>query len=516
LIYTGSDDGLIQVTEDGGGTWRRIETFPGVPEMAYVSDLEASRHDPATVYATFNNHKMADFRPYLLKSTNRGRSWSSIAGDLPERGSVWCVAEDHVNPDLLFAGTEFGLFFTVDAGKHWVQLKGGMPVIAVRDLEIQRRENDLVVATFGRGFYILDDYTPLRAITAQKLEEEAMLFPVKDAPMYIPAEPLGWLEKGSQGDAYFTAPNPPFGAVFTYHLREEIQTSKKARRESERKTIKEGGDVLYPSWDSLREEDREEEPAILLTVTDEDGRVVRRLSGPVTAGFHRVAWDLRYPASNPIDLRPAAERDPWDEPPTGPLALPGRYSVRMEKRVGGVVTALGEARNFEAIPIGSASLPPTDRAALLEFERKTAKLQRAVLASVEVAKDAQKRLDFIKQALNDTPSALPTMAEDARRIESRLKNLQITLSGDPTFGKRNEPVPPSVVDRVQRVVGGLWSSTSSPTATQQAAYEIAAQEFEAFLPKLRDLVDGDLKRLEDAMEAAGSPWTPGRFPRWTR
>src|SRR5207244_4992653 len=165
LLYVGTDDGLVQVTEDGGERWRRSEKFPGVPDKTYVTRLLASQHSEGTVYLAFDNHKNGDFAPYLLRSTDAGRTWQSIKGDLPERGSVLAIAEDHVRPDLLFAGTEFGLFFTVDGGKKWVRLKGGLPTIAVKDLAIQRQVDDLAVGTFGRGIYILDDYSPLREAT---------------------------------------------------------------------------------------------------------------------------------------------------------------------------------------------------------------------------------------------------------------------------------------------------------------------------------------------------------------
>ncbi|NIT54749.1 MAG: glycosyl hydrolase, partial [Aliifodinibius sp.] len=220
LIYAGTDDGLIRVTEDGGQNWRKIESFPGVPEQTYVNHIELSQQDLNTLYAAFNNHKMGDFKPYILKSTDRGKSWQSIVGNLPQRGSVYVIKEDHQKPDLLFAGTEFGVFFTINGGKKWIQLKGGIPTISVRDLAIQERENDLVAGTFGRGFYVLDNYSLLRQITPQMLEQEATLFPVKKAWMYIESAPLGLKDKSFQGDSYFTAPNPPFGAVFTYYLEE--------------------------------------------------------------------------------------------------------------------------------------------------------------------------------------------------------------------------------------------------------------------------------------------------------
>ncbi len=171
LLYAGTDDGLIQVTEDGGAHWRRIDRIPGVPERTYVSALVASAHDPDVVYAAFDNHKMGDFTPYVYRSADRGRTWTSIRADLPDRQVVHAVAEDDGDARLLFLGTEFGLWCSPDAGGHWIQLKGGLPTIAVRDLAVQKREHDLVLATFGRGFYILDDYTPLRGLGPDLLRD---------------------------------------------------------------------------------------------------------------------------------------------------------------------------------------------------------------------------------------------------------------------------------------------------------------------------------------------------------
>src|SRR6185436_20720986 len=201
----------VQVSEDGGAHWRKTDRFPGVPENTYVSRLEPSAHDASTVFAAFDNHKMGDLKPYLLESTDRGRTWTSIAGDLPGKGAVYAVVQDHVDPSLLFAGTELGAFFSLDGGKRWLQFKS-LPPVAVRDLVIQRRENDLVLATFGRGFYVLDDYTPLRGLRPETLQKEALLFPVKPAQMYIESKQFGLRNKGFLGASLFTAPNPPFGA----------------------------------------------------------------------------------------------------------------------------------------------------------------------------------------------------------------------------------------------------------------------------------------------------------------
>ncbi|MGH9441010.1 MAG: WD40/YVTN/BNR-like repeat-containing protein [Thermoanaerobaculia bacterium] len=511
LLYAGTDDGLIQVTEDGGKNWRRLEKFPGVPDMTYVSRLTASSHDRGTVYAAFDNHKMGDFAPYLLRSDDRGATWRSIAGNLPARGTVYALAEDPVDRELLFAGTEFGLFFTKDGGAHWVQLKGGLPTIQVRDLAIQKRENDMVLATFGRGFYILDDYSPLRSAKDSDLAKDAVIFPVKAARVAMPLAPLGLPGKAFQGDAFYSAPNPPFGAVFTYYLKEDLKTKAKARREKEKEAEKKGEPEPYPPLSELRAEAREEEPSVIVTVSDSEGNAVRRLKASDEAGVHRIAWDLRYPASTPTSLKPPST-DPFSPPPLGPMVTPGRYTVSLAKRVEGKWTPIGEPRSFDAA--GEGSIPASERAALLKFEQKTARLQRAVRGAGEVVDQTKERLTLVKQALLDTPGASPELGDEASAIEARLQAIDLELRGDKVGRARNYPTAPSINDRVETIVGTQWNATSAPTKTSLDDYSIAADEFAGVLGRLWTLVESDFKKLDDRMESAGSPWTPGRFPEW--
>ncbi len=320
LIYIGTDDGLIQVTEDGGGSWREVDGVPGVPERTYVSDLEASLFDADTVYATFDNHKSGDFTPYVAVSRDRGLTWKSMRGDLPDRQVAYTLIQDHTKPELLFIGTEFGLYVTLDEGTHWHRLKGGVPTIQVRDLDIQREWEDLAIATFGRGFYILDDYSSLRKMTEERLEKEAaILFPTREALRYIEQKD----RVGDRGNGFWTASNPPYGAVFTYWLRDGIQTKRELRNEAEKKARKTESKPPLPSMAELREEDLEVEPAAFIVVRDDEGAVVRRVAADRKKGLHRAAWDLRWPSAAPTDLSPAKDRAPWDEPDRGPLALPG-------------------------------------------------------------------------------------------------------------------------------------------------------------------------------------------------
>ncbi len=517
LLYAGTDDGLVQISENGGQDARISGLLTGIPANTAVSDLKASAHDANTVYAAFNNHKMGDFKPYLLKSADRGKTWVSIVGDLPQRGSVHTVAEDPTRPNLLFVGTEFGLYFSPDAGRRWIQLKGGMPTISVRDITIQKREGDLVVSTFGRGFFVLDDLTPLRLATDEMLAKEAALMPTKKAWMFIPRTPLGGRDKASQGAAFYTAPNPAFGAVFTYHLKNELISRRQTRLNDEKKIQAKGGDTFYPSWDALERETREPAPAVMLTITDSAGNVVRRISAPTKAGFHRLAWDLRYPASNPARLTPIdLDANPWDEGPRGPLALPGNYTATLEKWVDGKVTQLAEPVTVVTEVLGTASLPAPDRAKVLEFSNKVASLQRAVLGVVELSKETQRRLDALKIALNDTRAPTQALLTNARSIEAQLKDLDIALTGNKLLDKYQEPLPTGVSERISNIVGSLWVSTVAPTGTQQRSYEIAATEFEPLLQKMRVIVQTDLSALETAAEALAAPWTPGRLPVWKR
>jgi photosystem II stability/assembly factor-like uncharacterized protein len=517
LLYVGTDDGLIQVTEDGGKNWRKVEKFPGVPERTYVSKLVASQHAADTVFAAFDNHKMGDFKPYVLKSGDRGRTWASIAGDLPARGTVYAVVEDPKDRNLLFAGTEFGLFFTPDGGKKWIQLKGGLPTIQVRDLAVQEREDDLVLATFGRGFYILDDLQALRGLDAAKLEAEAILFPAGKAQLFVPGSRIGDRERGFLGETYFTAANPPFGATFTWYLKDAPKTMKETRAEAEKKALEEKRDIAYPSLETLRAETEEEAAVVALTVVDDQGATVRRLETKPAKGMQRLTWDLRYPAADPAAK--VVTTAPFSAPAQGPLAAPGRYRALLERTAAGTTKLLGEVE-FEVEPLALATLPAKDRAAVLAWQRKTARLQRAVLGAERLAGELEERLALLRIAV-DAPQAggvpaarNPELDGRLRALELELKRISIALSGDSFLRARNEADLPSISERVQNVVYSSWSSTAEPTRTQRDAYTIAGEAFSRELARLKKFVEVDLAAVEQELERAGAPWTPGRLPVW--
>lgn len=314
LIYAGTDDGLIQVTEDGGRTWRRSEDFPGVPKWTYVTDLFASPRSADVVFASLNNWQRGDSEPYVIRSDDRGRTWTNIAGNLPARHGVWSIVQDHLDGELLFAGTQLALFVSLDGGETWVPLKGGMPPAQVRDLAVQKREHDLLAGTFGRGIYILDDYSALRELTVETLGEPGWLYPLRDAYLY---SELGVVPAGAAGlgplAGLWTAANPPFGAVFTYHIGEGLPR---------------GG-------------------SLVMTIANDRGQQVRRLEIDRTAGLHRIAWNLR---TDPPRESTRAGESP-SSPREGPFVPAGSYRAALTHVDGDRTTPLGPAQPFRVVAI---------------------------------------------------------------------------------------------------------------------------------------------------------------------
>jgi len=508
LIYAGTDDGIIQVTEDGGKNWRKIDVgdLPGVPKTAFVNDIKADLFDANTVYIALDNHKFGDLNPYLLKSTNRGKSWKSIKGNIPDRTLVWRIVQDHVNPKLFFCATEFGIYFSVDAGKKWLQLKGGVPTISFRDLVIQRRENDLVGASFGRSFYVLDDYSALRKVSEQQLEQEATLFPVRKAWWYIPRPKLSFSEKGSQGAAHFTAPNPPFGAVFTYYLKDDIKSKKAIRLEEEKELNEKNKNVPFPGWDKIDAERRQEDPAILLVVKDNQGNVVRRVAGKAQKGFHRIAWGLRYPSFEAIELK----ENPNNTDPTGVLAAPGEYTVTLVKQLDGIVTTLSSPVTFDVVPMRKGALEGAPIETVTAFWQDLANLYRSISAArITIAKNLSK-VDYIKTALERSkifPGQFDKELYDLRQV---LLQFDEDVNGNRSKRKIGEDRNPTLLNRLNFAMSGTGNSTYGPTPLHQKSFDIASKQFKQLKNKLDDLIFNKLPDLEKRILEAGAPWVEGQ------
>ncbi len=509
LLYVGTDDGVIAVTEDQQ-TWKKYSRFPGVPRYTYISDVFPSRFDSNVVYASFDNRKRDDFKPYILKSTDKGKTWKSISANLPANGTVHSIQQDFINPNLLFVGTEFGIYFTVDGGKKWIRLKAGIPDISVKDIAIQKRESDLVLATFGRGFYILDDYSPLRLISKKLLEKEAYLFPVKDALMYIRSR-----GRYGQGSNYFKAKNPPFGAIFTYYLKEVPKTLKEIRKEKEKKLFKAGKPIPQPSYDEIRKEKAEIPPYLLFTVKDESGNVVRKLTTPAKKGIHRINWDLRYENPNPIKLK-KDKFNPTKKQSSSTLVLPGKYNVTMALITRNGMKKLAGPVTFNTKVLRNTTLPAKDRAELVAFQKKANELSRAMRGTEAFTRQLVKRMEYIKQALLQTAGASYDQLRKAEKISRELDDVLYKFNGQPSRASQEE-VPPEPVPlnlRLETLAYTHWRSTSPITQTERTAYEILADEFPPVLQKVKNIYLKEIVPLESTMENLGAPWTPGRIPEW--
>ena len=509
LLYVGTDDGVIQVTEDAGQTWRKIDKFPGVPEYTYVSDILPSRFDENVVYAAFDNRKRDDFKPYILKSADKGRTWESIANNLPSDETVHTVEQDFINSDLLFAGTELGLYFSADEGKIWTALESGLPSIAIRDMTIQERESDLVLASFGRGFFILDDYSPLRQIEPALIEKEAHIFPVKDALMYMQTG-----GRYGTGSTYYTADNPPFGAIFTYYMKEVPKTLKAMRQEREKELAEKKERIPMPTMDELRAEENEVAPHLIFTIRDGQGREVRKLFERPKKGIHRVNWNLRYTGSRPVNLR-NQEYDPFADPGSGYLAMPGDYTVELSLFVRGEVRQLAGPVPFTARILDNTTLPAEDRAELVAFQDKVTELARAMYGAQRFADEMIKKARHLRQAAQATPDASPVLMQKILDVQQELDDIKWKFEGQEAkaSSEENWPAVPPLSERLMALMYPHWSSTSPVTQTQRDQFSILSEEFPPVLERIRE-VDEALQTIDREMEDLGAPWTPGRIPDW--
>lgn len=399
LLYAGTDDGVLSITENGGEFWRQVKKFKGIPEYTYISDIMADKFNENVLYVTFDNRKRDDFKPYVLKSNDKGKSWESITSNLPDAETVHTLEQDGEVSTLLFAGTEFGCFFTLDGGKEWTQLKSGIPTIAVRDMVIQEFENDLVLATFGRGFYILDDYSPLREMARSKTVEEgdAHIFDIPVARMYSSTR-----GKYGQGSTFYTAKNPDFGALITYYLKDVPKMMKAERREKEKELFKEKEPIPQPTRDQLRAEEKEIAPYLVFTIFDDSGMEVRRITKKAEKGIKRLTWDLRYHYPSPVRGNDGKFK-PTSSGKGGTLAMPGNYSVSLDMIANSEVVRLVEPVKFEAKLLNLTTLPADDRKVVVEFQQNMAELSRVFMGVKRMISEELTKIASLKQVSLQTP-----------------------------------------------------------------------------------------------------------------
>ena len=496
LIYAGTDDGLIQTTEDGGATWRKftLNSIKGLDHVPFVNDVRADLYDANVVYAAVDNHKYGDYRPYILKSNDKGKSWTMITGDLPERLLVWRLVQDHVDRNLMFAATEYGIYFTYNAGKNWVKLSSGVPTIPFRDITIQRRENDLVGASFGRGFFILDDIAPLRNFSPSMLSVEAKLFPTKDAYWYRQASRVG-----SQGDSEYKAPNAPFGARFTYYLSDKVKSLKDDRKKREKTNTD------FPGWDALEKEKNQDGPLVLIIIKDANGNIVNTIKGQNKKGFNRVNWRLNYPNKRGERL---SQRG--DGIGTGNIMVtPGTYTATLVKRVDGVTTELQGPQSFNVIPMYDGALLRKSYDEMNQFREAVSAFQQDLTATNMLMNQQMQKVSAMKRAANKTTAPNDELLRDINSARLELLAIQKELSGNPVKGEIGERSNPTANDG-SGISWRAFGNTYGPTGTHKGLLQRVKNQLRDVKSKLKPISESKLPAIERRLKAAGAPWIEGQ------
>jgi len=506
IIFVGTDDGALSITKDDGKSWKQITKFPGVPEFTYISDIEPSQFDENTVFVSFDNRKHNDFKPYILVSRDLGKTWKSIVGNLPEENSpVHTVKQDFKNKNLLFAGTEFGIYFSPDQGKQWIKLKSGIPTIAIRDIAIQKRENDLVLASFGRGFFVLDNFSPLREISKEITRKDFHLFPIKDALLYIQRNRGGY----GFGHTQKIDKNRTYGAVFTYYKKEIPQTLKQIRQAKEKKLIKQGVKIPIPSLEAQRKEKEEIKPYLIFSIKDSKGNFVRKITQPIKKGITRLAWDLRYPSVNPVTTK---KFDPLKQQGKGRLALSGTYYVDVDEYVRGEIKSLVKDKSFQVKLLQNSTLPQENLDVLGNFLTEVSQTYSDAVATEFKLNELLEQIAAMKTAVLNSDKVTLELYKKLEKAEKELQDIQWIFEGMPAKASAEERIPQPVPlnDRLYFLAYAHFSSTAPITAAEKDALRIIKKKLPVLKQKLNKVENEQLRPVKELLNKANVRWTPGR------
>ena len=501
VIYAGTDDGLIQVSQNEGKDWKKIDAIPGVPAQTRVNMLTASRFNDQVVYAAFNNQRNGDFKPYLFKSSDRGTTWTSISSNLPDRGTVYCIKQDFKTPNLLFVGTEFGAYFTTDEGQHWTKLSG-LPTIAVYDLEIQERECDLVAATFGRGFYVLDNYSPLRDLTAELLNKKAHVFDTEDALLYIPADPLGLEGTGFQGHNMWASENPSFGAVFNFYLKDDIQSLKSKRQDKEKTLEKDKKDVNYPTMNELRAELQETQATCIWVISNDAGKEIKRFTTTPSKGISRITWNLR---SNPTTTVNGGNN--------GFLVPAGKYSLRVYLVGDKGIDTLVSQHVFNVKALNNQTLVEKNLEVLNTFRKEVAEVSRKVSGVGEIIQEFATQLGLVETALLNYPNTDISMLREVKRLSLGLDSCKLIMYGDELLTKHEFESAPSLTGRLGMVEYMLYDNTTGVTNTHRSNLAAVKEEYVGVSSRIKQMLTL-FYGIEDRLAQVPIPYTKSRGLLW--
>jgi photosystem II stability/assembly factor-like uncharacterized protein len=511
VLWVGTDDGNLQVTRDGGKNWKNVGSrVPGVPKGTYVSRVVASKSGEGTAYATFDGHRGDDYSIYIFATSDYGESWKAIRNGIPESaGSVHVIREHPRNQNLLFAGLEFGLWVSWDRGANWTALKNNFPTVPVDDIEIQARENDLVLATHGRSIWILDDLTPIEKMDASVASGDLTLFPPHAATTFHIR-----MRRWSGGQKFFTAKNPPYGAILNYYLKEAVPPEP-PKSDSEDKTVAAKTEKEEKGKTSAEEKTKpaaetKKEGKVKITVSDKDGKVLREFDAAGAAGVNRANWDLRYnPAAEPTPEQLEAIAAGYSVGPRGPLVDPGKYTIKIKA---GLKEATQEVIVEEDPRIQiSAEDRAARRAAIdqLYAMEKTADKDRRTIQGVKEAlsaargqwktdagkPDAPKIPEEIQKAADDLQKKVDKVAEKFVREREGLGN------AGPPFEWKPEPLP----GQVQGLLSDLDGFAAAPGGQQKEKLMELGPLVSDASAQVKKLVDEDLAAFNKKMNDAGIP-----------
>ena len=498
LLYAGTDDGFIQVSENGGESWRKIPvTALGLAPRTFVNDIKADLFDANTVYVALDNHKEGDFNPYLFKSTDKGQSWQSISGNIPDRTLVWRMVQDPIKKNLLFAATEFGIYTSLNGGTSWQKL-GGAPTISFRDLTIQKRENDLVAASFGRGFFVLDDYSALREFTEDNLSQKGKLFTPRTAKWFVPRSNIG-----NTGADYYFAKNPTYGAVFTYHLADEYQTAKEVRKEKETSLNKNNADIPFPGWDALDAERQEKEAQVVLSIQDSQGNVINKISQKASQGSHRMAWNFSH--FNPYSISDSPSRYRGG----GALAKPGTYQASLSLVQNGEVTPLDGPISFEVKALREGVLKGVSHEEYNAYLTEITQVYKSISAVRDVLSESGKMHKAMVTALAQAKILPGTLEPKLEALKLDLTRINQSISGSPSRREVGERNPAGIQSFLSNAMVGLRNSYG-PTPLHKKSLKIAKELLVQLRAEVKSISEVRIPEIEAALKAADAPYILGQ------
>jgi len=494
ILYAGTDDGLIHSTKDGGSSWTSItvDKLPGVPDSSFVNDIKADLHNDQVAYVALDNHKFGDYSPYLYKTSNGGKSWKPIINGLPEDTFVWRIVQDHIDPNLLFLASEYGLYFSNNQGEKWIKFSTGLPTISVRDLVIQKRENDLVLATFGRGFYVLDDFSSLRKLNTSN-SNEVILFDVKEALQYNPIRS----GTSSQGSSYYTSKNPPYGAIFSYNLPDSYKSLKSLRSKREKELDKLNKDIPFVGWDELDKEINETKSKIILEIRDDNGDLVDRINGSTKKGINRVSWNLSKPLPTILDSNSRWSRSSL-------TVKPGKYSVHLLELVQGGVNELTKSKTFDVKRIRENVLKNPLNSKIDEFILELNKFEIEYSVMISNYIKSKKKQSSFNNTLRFIKNIDSDLLNKLNELNDQMNLIDVLLYGSKSKKEIMEKDITLVSERISIAKRGFYGNSYGPTKQHMDSFGIAKDQWDSILPRVEKFIKA-VGVLSNDLEQLGAP-----------